>query len=176
MRRALICFAVVVAASAQLAYAQTWAEYKPEGAGYSVEMPGEWTLTQQTVSSKAGPLTVRTATVDLGSRVYMTMYNEYPAALIEGKPVSPILDGARDGAVKNVHGTLRSEQRILVSNYPGREITVDTPDGEVLIDKFFLMSNKLIQAMVGGGHGVETEPATTKFLESLRVVQGEPTH
>jgi hypothetical protein len=169
VRRALICFAALLAVSAQLAYAQSWAEYKPEGAGYSLEMPGEWTVTQQTVDTKVGSIVMHTATVDQGSRVYMTIYAAYPEADVAGKPVSPILDGARDGAVNNVHGTLRSEQRILVSNYPGRFIIVDAPQG-VFIDKFFLLDNKLIQALVGGSPGIETEATTTRFLDSLRVV------
>ena len=176
MRLAVLCFLAALAAGTQLAQAQNWAEFRPEGAGYSVDMPGEWTVTDETVPSKVGSLKAHIATVDLGSRVYMTMYAEYPMAAIKGQPVTPLLDGARDGAVNNVHGTLRSEQRVLISNHPGREIIADTPEGAVLIDRFFLLDNKLIQAIVAGQSGVESDPATRKYLDSLQVVPNDATH
>lgn len=170
MRVALLCLVITAAASAQSASAQNWAEFRPQGVGYALEMPGEWTITEETENTKVGPLQVHIATVDLGSHVYMTMYAEYPKAAIAGQPVTPILDGARDGAVSQSHGSLRTEQRILVSNYPGREIIVDGPQGVVLIDKFFLLDNKLVQAMLAGPRGLETEPGSKKFLDSLQVV------
>jgi hypothetical protein len=40
----------------------------------------------------------------------------------------------------------------------------------VLVQRFFLLDATLIQAIVGGRAGVETEPNTIRFLQSLKVV------
>ena len=174
MRKIFICFAALIGAGAQAAYAQTWAEFKPPGAGFAIEMPGEWTITDKTVSTKAGPTIMHIAAVGLGPRAYMITYNSYPAADIENSSATKILDGARDGEVNGVHGTLRSEQRILVSDYPGREIVVDTTKGYTVVCKIFMLKNELVQAIVVGGSGIETEANTTKYLNSLHVVPDEP--
>jgi hypothetical protein len=150
--------------------AQTWAEYRPEGIGYSLEMPGEWTLTVDENKTAVGPVKSYTALVDQGTRAYMSMYSFYPPEKVVGKPVTPLLDGARDGAVTSSSGKLRSEQRIVVSNLPAREIIIDTPQKIVLVLRYTLMQNTLIQAIVAGQQGVELEPNTKRFLGSLKIV------
>jgi len=152
------------------ANAQTWAEFKPQGIGYSVEMPGEWTLNAQDVPTAVGPLKAYMATVNAGSRAYMTMYISYPEENVRGRPVTPMLDGARDGAVGNVKGKLRSEEKLVVSNLPARQIIVDTPQGLVLVGRFFLMENTLVQALVAGPRNIENEADTKRFVGSLKVV------
>jgi hypothetical protein len=149
--------------------AQAWAEYRPDGIGYSLEMPGEWTITVQDINTAVGTLKGYTATVDYGSTAYMSMYITYPD-VVRGKPITPILDGARDGAVANTKGTLRNEQRVVVSNLPAREIVIDTPQSVVIVLRYMMMDNILVQALVAGPKGIETKPDTKRFLESLKVV------
>src|SRR5262249_33967626 len=68
---------VAVAVGSQPALAQ-WAEYKPEGVGYSVEMPGEWTVKTEEIPTAIGTLKAYTAAVNAGQRAFMTMYITYP--------------------------------------------------------------------------------------------------
>lgn len=149
--------------------AQAWAEYRPAGVGYALEMPGEWTLTTQDINTAVGALKGYTATVDLGSTAYMSMYISYPDS-VRGKPITPILDGARDGAVANTHGTLRDERRVIVSNFPARQIVIDTPQKLVIVLRYFMMDNVLVQALVAGPEGIESKPETKRYLDSLKVV------
>src|SRR5262245_11479046 len=115
--------------------AQNWIEFKPEGVGYSLEMPGEWTLVGETINTAIGPLKANMASVTVGDRAYMTMWIAYPEDVVRTRPVGTMLDGARDGAVANVKGTLRKEDRITINNLPGREIIVDAPNDLVVIQR-----------------------------------------
>src|SRR5579883_972216 len=185
LRRALLLIAVALAsipmpgvtqASAQTstqapaqAPEQSWAEYRPAGAGFALDMPGQWTSDVMNIDTAIGPVKGYSATVEAGGRGYMSMYIPYPPDKVRGRPIEPMLDGARDGAVANVHGRLRSEERITVDDHPGRQIIIDTDD-TVLVQRFFALDATLIQAIVGGHAGIENEPNTIRFLQSLRVV------
>ena len=166
----LFAVAVFVVQAATETHAQTWAVYKPDGIGYSIEMPGEWATSVMDIPSRLGPLKGYYADVNLGAEDYGTMYIVYPADKLAGKSVTPLLDGARDGAVSNVNGTLRSEERVIVSNLPARQIIVDAPEKLVLVMRFFLKDNVLIEGVVVGHAGVEFEPNTKRFLESMKTI------
>jgi hypothetical protein len=171
MLRALgVALFVVLASAASPALAQTWTEFRPQGADYAIEMPGEWKLTTETINTPLGPLKANMAGVSLDQRAFMTMWIAYPEEAIRNRPVETMLDGARDGAVANVKGTLRNEARIIVSNLPAREIIIDAPNNLVVIQRYFVLRNMLIQAVTAGMRGVETQADTRRFLDSMKVV------
>jgi hypothetical protein len=168
----ILCFLAIVGfvSTPRVSEAQTWAEYRPAGIGYSIDMPGEWTITTEDVQTAIGSVKMYNATVDMGSVAFMSAYIAYPPAKVRGKAVTPLLDGARDGAVSNIHGTLRSEERMIVSNLPARQIIVDAPERLVATLRFFMLSNILVQAVVVGYKDIELQPNTKRFLASLKVV------
>jgi hypothetical protein len=152
------------------ALAQTWIAFKPEGVGYSLEMPGEWTLSSENINTAIGPLKANMAAVTVADRAFMTMWIAYPEDVVRSRPVGTMLDGARDGAVANVKGTLRKEDRITVNNLPAREIIIDAPNNLVVIARYFLLRNILVQALTAGARGAEVAADTRRFLNSLKVV------
>jgi hypothetical protein len=161
---------LLVAGAATETHAQTWAVYKPDGVGYSIEMPGEWKTSVLDILSQMGPVKAYFAEVQSDSEEYATMYMIYPVDKLAGDAVTFILDGVRDAAVSNVHGTLRSEERVMVSNLPGRQIIVDGPENSVVVFRFFLKDNVLVQGIVAGQAGVESQPNAKRFLESMQTV------
>jgi hypothetical protein len=162
---------VVVACASSQAVAQTWIEFRPDGVGYSVEMPGKWVEQVQDVQSVMGPTKLHIATVDLGARAYITMYSSYPADAVRARSMVEILDGARQGALANVkEGKLRTEVDLTVNMHPGRQIIIDTPN-LVLVLRYVLAGSTLVQAIVGGPRNMESEPVTMRFLESLKILK-----
>jgi hypothetical protein len=100
----------------------------------------------------------------------MTMWIAYPEDVVRSRPVGTMLDGARDGAVANVKGTLRKEDRITINNLPAREIIIDAPNSLVVIARYFLLRNVLVQALTAGARGTELAADTRRYLNSLKVV------
>jgi hypothetical protein len=170
LRRALLLIAITLVLIPVRAGAQAWAEYRPAGGGFSLEMPGGWNTEVMNIDTAIGRVKGYTATVEVGAVGYMSMYIPYPPDAVRGRPVETMLDGARDGAVANVHGTLRSEEHVTIDNHPGRQIIIDAPNNMVLVQKFFVLDATLIQAIVGGHPGIEQDPNTIRFLQSLKVV------
>ena len=169
MSRLLQFFAVIaVVFDFNPAVAENWAVYRPQGIGFSIEMPERWTVTTRDDQTAAGSVKAYVASAETASAIFTAEYAAHPE--VRGKAVSLLLDGARNGAVENVNGKLRSEDQILISNLPGRQIIIDAPQEIVIVARFFLLDYTLIGALVTGFRGVELEPNTKRFLDSMQVV------
>ena len=165
MRHALWTLVVVTLMSAaSQAIAQNWKEHRPEGANYVVEMPGEPKINSQNVSTKVGDIKVYIAASELGELGFVTMFSRYPESYVQSQAADAMLDGA----AANVKGKLRSKTSVTISNFPGREILADTPTGRVMVLRYFLSGNTLVQAIAGGPAGSETNADVRRFLDSLR--------
>jgi hypothetical protein len=173
MLQRLAMLAVALAATgsavAQTPAQATWRAFTPEGVGYTIEMPGEWTLKTEDVRARGGTMKITVATVRAGRNAYITIHSRHPEAGV--LPAAQVLDGVRDGAVSNVKGKLRKEDAILVSDLPGREFIIYGPNGLVAISRIVLLDNKLVQVMAAGPIMVLAEPDTRRFLNSLKVVE-----
>lgn len=169
MRYALwALFVVTMMSAASEAIAQNWREHRPEGAGYVVEMPTEPKISSQDVSTKLGDIKVYIAVSEVGPLAFVTMFSRYPESYVKSVSADSILEGGRNGAVANVKGKLRSETAVTISNFPGRELVIDAPSGQVMMLRYFLAGITLAQAIVGGPAGVESNADARRFLNSLR--------
>jgi hypothetical protein len=145
----------------------TWSEFS------SVLMPGTPTEQTQTQDTELGVIDVHSFTFEQSGVAYLVGYNIFPAAVIEVATPGSMLDGARDGQVEAVKGTLVNEQEITMGAYPGRdlEIQIENSDGTAsLRSRIFLVRDRLYQLVVVGPKGQSTSPDTTKFLDSFKLV------
>jgi hypothetical protein len=85
------------------------------------------------------------------------------------------LDGARDGAVRNVGGTLTSSSQITIGKqkHPGREFnaTVTMPKEGQIRARVYLVGKRFYQVMVMGTNDFATSKEATAFLDSFRVTE-----
>jgi hypothetical protein len=156
---------IALAAPAQ---AQQWAAYSPTGAGFTVDMPGQWTTEGRDVQTDVGVIKMNMATVDQTSQVYMTIYSIFPEQHINNTPHEVLLNNARDGAVKNVNGTLVKEDKLSIGGFPARHLTVDTSAGRVS-QRLILAGTRLLQAIYVGPAGNETTADVGRFFQSFQV-------
>jgi hypothetical protein len=123
------------------------------------------------LNTKAGLVKLYSATVGMPGKWFSTGYSTYPENLVRAATATVLLDGARNGAVENTKGKLRIEERILISNLPARHFIIDAPGNLVAVANIFMVGNTLVQAIVVGPQGIETEPDTIRVLKSLKVVK-----
>jgi hypothetical protein len=149
-----------------------WAVYQPEGVGFAVELPGEWNVETQNATSPAGnKFKMYMARVTVGRKEYGSAH-AFISAIAPRVTVTAMLDAMRDSAVANTDGKLRSEEKVLVSNLPGRQIIVELPRGNVVVSmRFFLLDNVMITVTAAGAPGIESDPDTLRMLQSLKVVR-----
>ncbi len=88
------------------------------------------------------------------------------------------LDGARDGAVRNINATLESSNAItLQEKFPGRELTAKLPpqpngpkDG-ILRGRIFLVGKRLYQVLIIGTPAYVNSAKSAEFMDSFKVLE-----
>ena len=123
-----------------------WKTVRPEGGAFTCEMPGEPKRTSQKVPTPAGTIDVVAYMLEGPTGTYVVSATPIPRNA-PALSTQQRLDGARDGAVKGVNGTLISEKQIKLDNNPGRELLVKGPQGVFLHQRTFLINNQLVQAV-----------------------------
>jgi len=162
-RLGLLVVGLALAAIANSAAAQ-WIQHRPAGEGYRVEFPGRPQASQQEVQTQVGPVLLSLYTASWGGLNFLTVYNRYP----NDAPPERRLDGARDGAVRNVKGVLRHEDVLTVSGSPARRITVDVPHQQlVAVQLLVVRNNSLYQAIIVGPPGSESSADAVRFINSF---------
>jgi hypothetical protein len=162
MVRAVIILAIFATAGP----AQELKPFAPKGEGFQVAMPGEPKLLEQDIMGLKLKMWIYEAG-DGGYAVALTDIGKFPENEIETR-----LDGARDGAVKNVNGKLIKETKIMLDKkYPGRQIDVSLPaQGDAMIrQRFYIVDGRLYQVMsIGKKEWVETKESAA-MLDSLKI-------
>jgi hypothetical protein len=154
----------------QPAEAQQWIEYQPDGAGYRIAFPGKPTEETREVNTNIGRIRMRTCALGVGNAMFMTISSIYPPQVSMGDPQKN-LDGARNGSVRNVNGTLRTEQALNFGDAPARHLVIDIPKDNQAADTLVVLDgHKLVQAIYVGPRGTEETPEVRRFLTSFALV------
>jgi hypothetical protein len=84
------------------------------------------------------------------------------------------LDGARDGAIRNVGGTQKSSSPITLNGkYPGREFSasITQPKKGQVRARVYLVGSRFYQVMVMGTDSFATNSKADEFLNSFQVIE-----
>lgn len=84
------------------------------GPGFTIGLPTKATSQTQTVKTQAGPIKATYYSSESEEGAFVVALTDLPAN------VEPNLDGAVDGAVKQVDGTLKEKSEIELLGYPAR--------------------------------------------------------
>jgi hypothetical protein len=106
---------------------------------------------------------------------YMVVVADMPIPVRESeRQLQNRLDGARDGAINNVNGKLKSSSPITLNGkYPGREFTasITKPIQGQIRARVYLVNKRLYQVMLLGTDSWATSPQATDFLNSFQLVE-----
>lgn len=150
------------------ASAQSWAEYRPAGVGYRIEMPGTPQVSSEDVSTALGPIKNTTALIDKGSVAFLVSHNDYPKDAMARSTPDKLLDGVRDGHVGK-EGKLISEQRLTMNKSPARRMLIQKGD-QIVFSQIALGGVRLYQAVYVGPLGTEKDADVKRFLDSFAIV------
>ncbi len=158
------------AAPASGAALDRWTLFTSQEGGFSVRMPGDPSPGVQSVPTAVETLTLHTFLWQDASSGYYAGYADYPAALMRGADVKRLLDGARDGAIAMVQGTLIGEQDVTMAGMPARQVAIQAsypglPQGFVVTARFGMAGNRQyqLQAISAGVPG----PAESARIEAF---------
>lgn len=166
-----IAFQVIMLVLAGAAAAEEpWKLLKPDGLGFSVEMPVGPSASEQDVDiGEEQSAKMRVYQIISGGVIYDLTLADYPAGTVRSIGVEKMLDNARDGAMRNTQGPLISETKIVVVGQPARELIVDMPMGTRLRCRLFTVGDRLFNIGAITKKGNETAPEIEKFLASFQL-------
>ncbi|MCA1592122.1 MAG: energy transducer TonB [Acidobacteria bacterium] len=157
---------------------KAWKEFSSAEGRFTVLLPGTPTPQVQTQDTAIGKLDVHTFTLTT-SMQYGVMFVDYPRTMEDSGAAKQFLDGARDGGVKGVNGTLLEEKETSLDGHPGRIIKVRVGDGYVMRVKFYVVKNRLYQLGVTMWDKDAPEAAArfhdetaARFLDSFKLTSG----
>jgi hypothetical protein len=169
MQRLMLLTAVVCA---QLASAADWKPFN--GGEYSISFPGTPTTSSRTDQTGIGPVKSSVVTVELPHQSFTLAITEYPLDLVKKSQPAKMLEGARDGAVANVQGTLDKDIAVQLDSgdpkkkWPGREFTAHTSKA-VMASRLYLVNNKLYSLLLVRDQTVTDDADFTRFADSLKL-------
>src|SRR4051794_4724582 len=173
MRAFATCLLLIVPAGLVSAQDDDWTDFKPKNGKFTVKMPEKpKTLPTQDITYPGGKskLNMFILEVDGGKGAYMVAYNDFPAELITDDVADAALDGAQEGAVKNVKGKLLSSKKItLQKKYPGRDFTFEVANIGQARARVYLVEGRLYQTAVFGSEDLVKSADTKTFLDSFKV-------
>lgn len=140
-----------------------WREFSSPEGRFSVLMPG--TPAAETRTPKDQPIELHMFTVDQGSKAFMASYFDLaPSSVLP----DAILDGARDGSVMNMQGTLIKEERITLDGHAGRAFQASARGNSFVETRMYLVDRRLYMLMVVRQDREEDKDAA-KFLSSFKL-------
>jgi hypothetical protein len=170
MRRNLgrVCLVIVLAA---VAAGAGWNEFVSKEGRFAITMPAEPAHNAQTVQSDAGPIAMHMYSAENSGMVFFVAYADYPAEQVAAASAARFLDGARDGAVNNMKGTLLAETAIKQDRFPGRELKIASGDGSMVIRvRLFMVDARLLQVLVISPTASVDDKLIDRFFASLRLL------
>jgi hypothetical protein len=123
-------------------------QYKSPDNSFSVMLPKKVDKQNQTINTQLGPINAYMFNAKLKYQEFTIAYSEYPDSFVKVTDPKTLLDGSRDGAVRNIQGQLLSETLIDIDGNPGRELRIEGPQKMVLKSRMYLVKNRLYQIMV----------------------------
>jgi hypothetical protein len=153
-----------------------WQEYKAPDDSFSILMPARPVESVDSSQSPTGHIQMHMAMADLGSQgAYMVGYADYPD---NSRNVSSdtLLDLAANGAVTHSGATLVSKKRITLDGYPGVEMELLPPEGQMLeggrgFCRIYWVAPRIYMTFAGGPESREGSQPITKFLDSFRLLR-----
>ena len=166
MNRATVRIGVLLLALASAVAAQEeapppWARFEPEGAGFSVLMPGK---PQETITKRPN-YTLHTFSVTLGRGTYVATYSDYsPEAKLD--PNTALIKN-RDKFNKSFDAKLISSREITLDGHAGLEFTSESPAVN-LKSQLFLIGNRLFQTATMVFKDADQTSGVDRFFGSFK--------
>jgi hypothetical protein len=157
----------VPAPQEQTAPVPQWKSYSYPADGFSAVYPFEPDMQKKNVPTDKGTFELRAYLAQDSSSALFVGVCDYGSA-ISDRTADQVLDGAQDGAIKNVSAHLISGKKISLGVNPGREFEAEN-DSMHFSARIYLVGTTLYQTLVASPLG-QPYVGTTRFLDSFQLI------
>ena len=171
-RLLLLAFTLTVFTS----FSQDWKRFKSEEFNFIVDFPAVPEESVQKVPTAVGELDMNMfmLTRETGDNVvYSVISSSYPKEQFINATESynnSVLDGAVNGAVKNVNGKLVFDNKVVFNGYPGRSFKISY-QGAFLYINAYLVENTMMICQVICYEAKDGNEGIKKFFDSFDIIK-----
>ena len=122
-------------------------EFKSPDHSFVIMLPENVKAQEQTVNTQLGPIKMYMYNAKSKHQHFTVAQSDYPGSFVNSTDPKTILDGSRDGSVRNIQGQLLSETLIELQGHPGRELKIEGPNKIVIKSRIYLVKNRMFQIM-----------------------------
>ncbi|MCL5275564.1 MAG: hypothetical protein M1434_12605 [Chloroflexi bacterium] len=166
----LVCAFLLVACGGA---APSWQDFSSDKGKFTVTMPATPKESSQSVDTAAGKIDLYLYTAQVGTSAYLVSFSDYPADMMSQADPAKVLDGAMNGAVTNISGTILSSQDITLSGNPGKDFSAEgkikNPGDGSVRGRIYLVKNRLYQIIVVGMKDQIPTADADKYLQSFKL-------
>jgi len=138
-----------------------WVTLAPEGAGFSILVPGK---AVETIDKKRS-YTLHLFSVTVGRATYAASYSDYQPGKLDP---ATALTANRDRFNKGLEATLTSSREITIDGHTGIEFTSETPAANVK-SQLLMVGNRLFQTATFVFRDVDETRNVDRFFESFKL-------
>ena len=142
--------------------------------GFTLLLPDQPKEQRQPISTAAGSVDTIMYITEVGNTAFGAGYSDFPESASNADPQA-VLAGARDGAAKNVNGTVVDEKSIELAGHPGVEIAVEIPEGAAVPGgamyrgRIYLVNNRLYQVIYVALKADEDQAEYQRLFDSFQL-------
>lgn len=154
-----------------------WKVRSYPGGGFQVASPGSFGKTIKKVPTEVGKMDMHTYTLQKSSVIFMIAYADYPAGLVAQSGVTATLDGAGQGAMRNIGGR-GDVDKVTFLGFEARKLSASVSRGSFkanLRGLIFLKKDRLYQVMIIAKKSEDIDAVFDKFSSSFKLLDGQKT-
>jgi hypothetical protein len=142
-------------------------EFRSDEGRFTVLMPGKPELQNQV--TPVGKINMVMYMAGTNNASCAVAYADYPAQLIDSTDPQKMLEGAKNGALKNIKGRLISETSIDFHGLPAKEVRIEIQNKAFATARFILASPRFYEIMFIASEDKGHEQDITKFFDSFTI-------
>ncbi|CAG0934853.1 hypothetical protein TFLX_03709 [Thermoflexales bacterium] len=151
-----------------------WQRFSSTEGGFSILLPARPKEQRQPVNTAAGSVEAIMYIAEVKGTAFGAGYSDFPTSALEADSQA-VLEGARDGAAKNINGTVLDEKPIELAGYPGLEIVIEMPAGAAVPGgamyraQLYLVGQRLYQVIYVALKADENPAEYQKLFDSFHL-------
>lgn len=155
--------------------AASWRAFAPEGAGFTVLMPGVPERRHEVARGERRSVETDVYTLELpAGGFYSIVISRLPKRAEPGRETDQALDSAVERAVASASARLVSKQTVFLGGQPGRQVEAEAPEsavagGATLKGRMFVSGERLYEVIAVVPRAEAGSPATARFLDSFEL-------
>ena len=150
--------------------AKDWKPYHSKEGGFEVSFPGKPLESRQLVKTGLGTLQVTMLLLEHKKEAaFVVSFTDFSEEAFKGGDDEKRLNFARDGAVASAKGKLKSEKKITLAKFPGRELVIESDTRGTVRTRIYAVEKRLYQTMAVGSKAFVQSKDAERFLNSFQL-------